>query len=106
MLYAFQDLSRRALRPVAAYAGLSARILRRTPLPGAPFAAAGWELVHRLTKSYPRPSFGIDSVEIDGQRVAITEEVSIATPFCRLVRFARHAPALQATLDAQPKVLL
>jgi poly(3-hydroxybutyrate) depolymerase len=106
MLYAFQDLSRRALKPVAAYAGLSARILRRAPLPGAPFAAAGWELVHRLTKSYPRPSFGIDAVEIEGERVSVAEEVSVATPFCRLVRFARTSPARQATLDAQPKVLL
>ena len=107
MLYALQDLSRRAMKPVALYANLSARLLRHMPLPGAPFAAAGWELVHRLTKSYTRPSFGITSLEIDGETIAIAEEVVQATPFCRLLRFTRRAtPSLQARLDAQSKVLL
>ncbi len=108
MLYALHDLSRRALKPLATYASASARILRHTPLPGAPFAAAGWELVHRLTKAYPRPTFGIASVQVDGEPVAITEEVALATPFARLVHFARRAatPASRARLDGQPKVLL
>lgn len=108
MLYALHDLSRRALSPVASYASLSARILRKAPLPGAPFAAAGWELLHRMTKTYARPAFGIASVSIEGSEVAITEEVIVATPFARLVRFVRRSasPELQARLDAQPKLLL
>lgn len=108
MLYALQDLSRRALWPVATYANLSARLLRHTPLPGAPFAAAGWELLHRLTKTYPRPTFGITSVVFEGDELAITEDIVVATPFARLVRFVRRAPTpgAQARIDAQPKVLL
>ena len=108
MFYALHDLSRRALAPMATYASLCARILRKTPLPGAPFAAAYWELVHRLTKPYPRPAFGITSVTLDGEELQVTEEVVLATPFANLVRFARRAPSgrAQAGLDLQPKVLL
>ncbi len=108
MLYELHDLSRRALRPMAAYARASAFLLRKAPLPGAPFAAAGWELVHRLTKQYERPAFGISTVTVDGEDLALTEDTVLATPFCNLVRFARRSssPEMQARLDAQPKVLL
>jgi poly(3-hydroxybutyrate) depolymerase len=108
MLYALHDLSRRALAPMATAARLSAHVLRKAPIPGAPFAAAGWELVHRLTKEYPRPSFGIESVALDGETLAITEEVVTGTPFCSLLRFGRRASSavVQARVDAQPKVLL
>ncbi len=106
MLYELHRLSRRALRPWATVSQLSAQVLRHTPVPGAGIAAAGWELVHRLTKEYPRPTFGIDDVTIDGRTVRIREEVVAGTPFCRLLRFAREGGPLQPTLDAQPKLLL
>lgn len=108
MLYELHDFSRRAMRPMAAWAQASAQILRHTPLPGAPFVAAGWELVHRLTKEFPRPSFQIESVVLDGETIPLTEEVVAATPFCRLLRFTRlpSTASTQAKLDAQQKVLL
>ncbi|UJR85371.1 polyhydroxyalkanoate depolymerase [Sandaracinus amylolyticus] len=107
MLYVLHDLSRRALAPLATTARASAYLLRKSPFLGAPFAAAGWELLYRLTKDYPRPSFDIASVSLDGESILLREEVVVATPFCRLVRFARRASeATQAKLDAQPKVLL
>jgi len=108
MLYELHDLSRRALRPMAAWSRVQARWLRRTPVLGAPFAAAGWELVHRLMKEYPRPAFDVRSVELDGETLAVSEQVVAATPFCSLVRFARRSAsdAVQARLDGQPRVLL
>jgi poly(3-hydroxybutyrate) depolymerase len=108
MFYQLQDLSRRALTPVAATARVSAKLLRKAPVPGVPFVAAGWELVHRLTKGYGPPSFDIPSVSLDGEELALREEVVVETPFCRLVRFARVAPsaATRERLEAQPKVLL
>lgn len=108
MLYELQDLSRRALKPMAFWSRTSAKFLRHTPLPGAKTAAAGWEFVHRLTKEYTRPTFDIAEVEFDGERLTITEEVIVATPFCQVVRFVRGnaSPATQARLNAQPKVLL
>jgi poly(3-hydroxybutyrate) depolymerase len=108
MLYELHDLSRRALKPMAFWSRTSAKILRHTPLPGAKTAAAGWEFVHRLTKEYTRPTFDITEVELEGERLSITEEVVVATPFCQLVRFVRgtQSKATRARLDAQPKVLL
>ena len=108
MLYELHDLSRRMLKPMALWSRTSAKVLRHTPLPGAKAAAAGWELVHRLTKEYPRPTFDIAEVELEGERLTITEEVIVATPFCQVVRFVRGnaTAATQARLDAQPKVLL
>ena len=108
MFYQLQDLSRRALTPVAAAARVSAKLLRKAPVPGAPFAAAGWELVHRLTKGYQQPAFDIPSVMLDAEELPLNEEVVVETAFCRLVRFARVTTSAetQARLDAQPKVLL
>jgi poly(3-hydroxybutyrate) depolymerase len=113
MLYRLHDLSRSCLRPVAALSGATATALRATPPPlagliGAWPAAAGWELVHRLTKEFPKPSFDIASVVAHGHEVSIAEEVVLRTPFCRLVRFARRS-ADAATLEQlarDPKVLL
>ena len=108
MLYELHDLSRRAMRPMAAWAQASAQILRHTPVPGAPFAAAGWELLHRLTKEFPRPHFDLPAVELDGEVLPLSEDVVAATPFCRLVRFVRHpsTSAMEARLAKQQKVLL
>ena len=108
MLYVLHDLTRRALAPVATTARASAYVLRHAPLLGAPLVAANWELLHRLTKDYPRPSFDIDAVSFERETIALREEVVLATPFCRLLRFARTArsESVQARLDAQPKVLL
>lgn len=71
-------------------------------------AAAGWELLHRITKEYPRPAFGIDSVVAHGQAVSIREETVAVTPWCRLVRFTRHAADSRtaAQLERDPRVLL
>jgi poly(3-hydroxybutyrate) depolymerase len=108
MLYELHDLSRDVLRPWAAYAAASAGLLRRAPVPGAPAAAAGWELLHRLTRDYPRPAFGLDTVETAHGEVALAEEVVEATPFCRLLRFRRLAPSdgVARALGREPRVLL
>jgi poly(3-hydroxybutyrate) depolymerase len=52
----------------------------------------------RLT--HERPSFGIDSVEVDGGSVAVYEERVTSTPFGTLVRFERDIEA------SQPRVLI
>jgi poly(3-hydroxybutyrate) depolymerase len=108
MLYELHELSREVLRPWAAFSQASAQVLRRAPLLGAPAAAAGWELLHRLTRDYPRPGFGLHAVKTEHGEVALTEEVVHATPFCRLVRFRRLAehPHVARALAAEPRVLL
>jgi poly(3-hydroxybutyrate) depolymerase len=52
--------------------------------------------------THRRPPFAIDEVEMEGQRVAIVEEVAMATPFCSLLHFRKAvAPSLP-----QPRVLV
>jgi poly(3-hydroxybutyrate) depolymerase len=77
-------------------------------VPGAARVAAGAELFHRLGKRYEKPSFGIESVEVDGGRVAVQEETALEKPFCRLLRFSRCSdrPALIERLNADSPVLV
>ncbi len=52
--------------------------------------------------THRRPPFGIDTVELGGQPVAIVEETVQATPFCSLLHFRKDA-----RFDtAQPRVLV
>ncbi|MDQ3030911.1 MAG: polyhydroxyalkanoate depolymerase [Myxococcota bacterium] len=101
------------MRPVAGIAQVTAHALRRSPpglawLSGAAPAAAGWELVHRITRDFPRPAFAIPSALAHGREVSVAEEVVLEAPFCRLVRFARRTddPDTAARLASDPKVLL
>ena len=47
-----------------------------------------------------RPPFGIETTDIDGHKVAVTEQAMMATPFATLLRFAKEGA------PTQPKVLL
>ncbi len=49
---------------------------------------------------HERPAFGIDAVQINHQRVAVSEEVVHSTPFCSLLHFKK------AVSLPQPRVLL
>lgn len=55
---------------------------------GRHMAAAG-ELIERITQSYPKPEFGLNTTEINGKAVAITQEVVVDKPFCKLLHFKR-----------------
>ena len=59
-------------------------------LPGAARIAASYELLYRLGKSYEKPTFGIQAVEVRGAKVAVVEQTVLAKPFCRLQRFKRY----------------
>lgn len=62
--------------------------------------AAGAEIVSRLTQSYGKPAFGLETTHVDGVEVAVNEEILLRKPFCQLVRFHRD------TAKRSPKVLL
>jgi poly(3-hydroxybutyrate) depolymerase len=63
--------------------------------------AATAELVERGTRHFRKPEFGLPSTSIDGEKVAITEEIVLRKPFGQLRRFKRE----KAGLD-QPKLLM
>src|SRR5271167_1930916 len=61
---------------------------------------AAYELIARAGLSHARPAFGIDSVMVGNEEVAVHEEVARVTPFGTLLHFRKHVET------AQPRVLL
>jgi polyhydroxyalkanoate depolymerase len=62
--------------------------------------AAGAELLARAKLIHKRPSFGIKSIDLMGEPVAVREEAVLKTPFGSLVHFRKDADL------ALPRVLL
>jgi poly(3-hydroxybutyrate) depolymerase len=108
MLYSLHELQRSLLGPVADVAGATAALLDGQAWPGAPWMRASCALLHRITRTYGKPAFGLTTVMAHGHEVAITEQTLASRPFCRLVRFTRSS-ADRATADAlaaDPRVLV
>lgn len=61
---------------------------------------AGWSLFAESGLTHKRPSFGIDTVAIGNQAVAVTEEAADDTPFGTLLHFRKDSTIVQ------PRVLL
>ncbi|MEJ1975466.1 MAG: polyhydroxyalkanoate depolymerase [Acetobacteraceae bacterium] len=62
--------------------------------------AAACEVVTRTSVTHARLPFGIDSVQVGNERVAVTEAVVDSTPFATLLHFAKDTGA------PQPKLLV
>ncbi|HQY07853.1 MAG: polyhydroxyalkanoate depolymerase [Burkholderiales bacterium] len=113
MIYQLYEAQRALLSPFAEFASASSKLYSH---PLSPFAhavgsqrmAAGFDLLHRLTKEYEKPPFEITSVNIGGVDVAVQEQVAAARPFCRLLRFKRYTDNAQALerMRSQPSVLV
>jgi poly(3-hydroxybutyrate) depolymerase len=76
------------------------------PLSHTPYGrtvSAACELFERTTRRYGKPSFGLATTLVGGQRVAVTERIVWEQPFGRVISFDR---ALPATHRQQPKVLM
>ena len=113
MLYQLYETQRALLSPFAEFASASSKLYSHplSPFTHTPLSqrvSAGLDLMHRLAKDYEKPPFGISSVEVDGIEVAVQEQVALAKPFCRLLRFKRFTddmPMLTRIKD-QPTVLV
>ena len=84
------DFAIKALAP-AQFAGTTAFTRNLT---------AAYELIARAGLSHDRPPFGIDSVMVGNEEVAVHEEAARVTPFGTLLHFKKAIDA------AQPRVLL
>ena len=113
MLYQLYESQRALLSPFAEFASATSKLYNH-PLspfahtPGAQRVSAGLDLMHRLSKDYEKPAFGITSVQVDGVDVAVQEQVALAQPFCRLLRFKRFTDDVDVLtrLKDQPTVLV
>lgn len=113
MLYQLYETQRALMAPFSEFASASAKLYNHplSPFTHAPLAqriSASFDLLHRLAKEYEKPEFNITSARVDGVEVAVQEQVALAKPFCRLLRFKRFSdePHALATMKSQPTVLV
>ena len=104
MLYHLHELNRSLMNPLVGWSGAAAQLLTAkenwlSHFPGVQRLAAGYELTYRLGKDYEKPPFAIPSVIAHGHETPISERVSLAKPFCNLIRFKRFSDDI-ANLDA------
>ncbi len=108
MLYHVYEWQRAALGPARVMADAT-RMTFSNPLN--PFSrnalgrsiAASAELFERMTRRYEKPAFGLSETVVDGQTVAVSEEIVWQHPFCNLLHFRRDLPD---TADKGPRFLL
>ncbi|MEO3997139.1 polyhydroxyalkanoate depolymerase [Mesorhizobium sp. CAU 1732] len=108
MYYQLYEMNHAALQPARAYAD-AVRMFYQNPLN--PLAATPWgrsvaataEVFERTTRRYGKPSFGINSVKLDFQEVAVAEKTVWSKPFCNLINFQRDVPKSR---KADPKLLI
>src|SRR3954453_17731088 len=106
--YLCHDAARMLLAPARAMCDVSRFVLGSpiNPLSYIPVGrtlSAACELFERTTRRYAKPSFGLTSTMVDGERVAVTEQIIWSKPFCRVVAF-RRGPT--TTPHSQPKLLI
>jgi len=105
MLYQTYQAQSDFFDPLRKFAAMAAGSVG-THLNGAPRPSfwgnlgAGYELIARATLTHTRPSYGIDSVTVGNQEVAVTEEAADVTPFGTLLHFKKDID------QAQPRVLI
>jgi len=70
--------------------------------------AAGFDLIHRLTKEDETPEFDLTGVNVDGVEVVIQHQIVEEKPVCRLLRFKRFTDdgKLLDKMRGQPSVLI
>ncbi len=73
--------------------------LRSTPI--ARSLSAACEMFERTTRRYEKPSFGLPTTMVAGERVSVTEEIVWSRPFGNVVRFRRGGRPRK-----QPKLLI
>jgi poly(3-hydroxybutyrate) depolymerase len=113
MLYQFYEAQRALLSPFAEFASASSKLYSHplSPFAHTPMAdrvAAGLDLMHRLSKEYEKPEFGITSANVGGVDIAVQQQTALSKPFCRLLRFKRftdNGPVLSQMKD-HPTVLI
>ena len=105
MIYQLHEFQKTVMAPAVAMADMAKHLFTN---PFSPFAytpmsrtiAANSELFVRLMRRYPKPEWGIESALVNGERVAVTQEVVIDKAFCQLLHFRKDVPV------EQPKLLI
>jgi poly(3-hydroxybutyrate) depolymerase len=94
MLYDAYQAQNDIFGPIRLIAGTASEWLgqRWLPMGEMPFvrgAAAAMELFSHAGLSHERPDFRIDKLTVDGNEVAVSEEIVASHPFCNLLHFRK-----------------
>ena len=107
-LYMWYEATHALLGPARALAGSTKLFYNNpvNPLSHSPFGrgvAAACEMFERTTRRYGKPEFGYGSVNVNGVKTEIVEDVLLSKPFCNLVNFRKLSPGRPLN---QPKILM
>lgn len=105
MLYNMYEMQRSMFASASAMAGWSAEMLKNPANPFSytgmgPVVASALDVFSHAAAARGKPVFGIESVEIDGEDVAVTVEIEARMPFGQLKHFQK------AGVAGQPKLLI
>ena len=112
MLYHAYEMQRATLGPMRLFAS---SVLAMLELPGNPlrqtpdgrYTAAALNSFEHTTRQFGKPEFGYGEVTIDGEQVAIAEQIVARRPWGDLLRFRRTIGGSDIARNAtDPKVLL
>lgn len=98
MFYQLYEMNHAVMAPFRATAD-AMRLAYRNPLNPLSHTvvgrtmAAGLEVFERVTRRYGKPEFGLPTTTVNGQTVAVREEIVWQKPFCNLIHFQRDLPA-------------
>ena len=95
MLYHLYELNHAILHPLREAAELGKKVFDNQFNPMSHTYAgklinASCDLFESVTRRYGKPEFGLNQTSINGQPVAIEEEVVWQKPFCNLIHFKRN----------------
>ncbi|WP_415642690.1 polyhydroxyalkanoate depolymerase [Sphingomonas antarctica] len=104
MLYDIYEFQRGWLAGMGAAAEWSAEMLQSPNHPfakfGGPALGSALEVFAHAAETRGKPDFGLNSTIIDGNVVAVTEEIVVRKPFGQLKRFVRDG------ITGQPRLLI
>jgi poly(3-hydroxybutyrate) depolymerase len=106
--YHFFEMAQLAMAPARALSDIT-RISLKHPINPLSYTAIGRnlaasaELFERITRRYGKPAFGLDKTFVDGEEIAVEQEIVWLQPFCQLLRFKRHLPH---GAPRQPRLLI
>lgn len=94
MLYSLYETQRRALKPVSQSLNYLSQSMGQVEMlfPANPVfnlvkAQANW--LSEFTKTYPKPSFNINTINLKGKICPIKEEIVVKKTFCELIHFKK-----------------
>ncbi|WP_366657105.1 polyhydroxyalkanoate depolymerase [Fodinicurvata sp. EGI_FJ10296] len=105
MLYDFHDANHAFFTPVRMMAHATKNVLNNPFVPASytwpgQAMAAGADVLTHITERREKPVWGIDSVEVRGRKLAVTQDIVRTREFCDLVHFRTDRT------DAVPTILV